>query len=962
MVVACAFIVTTLTMFAQTANGVLTGTVTDPTGSVVVGAVVKAVDSVSGITREAVTAADGTYTISALPAGSYTVTADFAGFETARREAVQLAAGGRETVPLELPVGVVIGDVTVYGEKTGRNLLDTPGSVGVVTGARIQAAELFRVEDTFRQIANVNRADWIDSGIVLRGINSEGVGGPSGSPLATTYLDGVPQTANGARRGLNGTWDLQQVEVWRGPQSTVMGRNALAGSIQLRSNDPSMDWQTAGRVGFGSKALNNQAVMLSGPLVDDKLAFRVAAEQQGGHGDVSYPLYDGMPKLDQRADDQYWMARGKVLYRPTGDARSSILATFSSSKDSPSLGDVDGPSAGVAYSDRVWGLQTLPVFVEARATRNDVASVDATVALSPTWTLRSVTGHLVTDTQRPSVDLAQTGAFVDRQLTEEVTVSQKSARLETIAGMFLLKGRTTGNRDQQRSYETFLRRDSSVTDVWNVAGYADVRWKVAGPWTLLGGLRVDVEDQDFSSTNSRLANGTTLTSSNSATSASFAVPLPKAGLSYALSPSSAVSFVAQRAYRAGGSAVNFTTSTSYDFDPEYAWNYEASWHGQALTRGLLRSGVNVFYLDWRDQQVNVPQIPGDFTSDVILNAGRSTVKGAEVEVNWRSTTGLYLYTALGLADTTFKEFSFLQFGQLLDLAGEPFPQAPGTTMTVGAQYRAPVRTVRRWRCDLHGFGDVAIAARVRAARRSPVVHAREPSRRLVARPIETIGLGEQSVRHDVLPLSLRDAGRRLRNARPRTPCGCESRRRVLGCDDLCDRGARLRLRLRRVSHSHEGARRRPYEHASMDVRRAPGVRRRVHDWRGQLRPGPRAVRRAGCGTRGWITDGARDAAVPALVTIMKHAWSRGEAWGKATAAIVGGALLFLLVLVSVGAALSRAGATASASATAAVWCAFLVWPTMAVVALLARDARSAWARTAIICTVATVVTVLARVL
>lgn len=699
-VLASAFVVSTaLTAFAQSGDGALTGTVTDATGAVIVGAVVTAHDPASRVTREARTAADGTYTIVGLPAGTYTVTAAFAGFETTRRENIQIGEGARQTLTLELQVGAIAGGVTtVYGEKTRRSIVDTPASVGVVSGARIQAAELFRVEDVFRQMANVNRADWVDSGIVLRGINSEGVGGPSGSPLATTYLDGVPQTQNGSRRGLNGTWDLQQVEVWRGPQSTVTGRNALAGAIQVRSNDPTMEWETAARIGFGSKTFNNQAAMISGPIVDGKLAFRLAAEQQGGHGDVSYPLYSGLPKIEQRADDEYWMARGKVLYRPTGDARTSILGTFSTSSDSPSLGDVDGPSAGVAYRDRVWGLQTTPVFVEARTTRNDVTSIDASFALSPNWTLRSLTGYLVTDTERPSVDLAQRGSFVDKQFTQEVILSHASERLETITGLFLLDGRTTGDRDQQRSWEPFLRRDGSVTDIWNVAGYADARWRVAGPWTLLGGLRIDLEDQDFQSSNNRIANGTTLTSSSSATSASFAVPLPKAGISYNVSATNAISFVAQRAYRAGGSAVNFVTSTSYEFDPEYAWNYEASWHGQVAARGLFQYRFNAFYMDWRDQQVNVPQIPGTFTSDVILNAGRSTVKGAEIELNWLSGTGLNLYTALGLAKTQFEEFTFLQSGQLRDLVGEPFPQAPGVTVTLGGHYQH--------RSGLFGGGDM----------------------------------------------------------------------------------------------------------------------------------------------------------------------------------------------------------------------------------------------------------------
>jgi iron complex outermembrane receptor protein len=173
-------------------------------------------------------------------------------------------------------------------------------------------------------------------------------------------------------------------------------------------------------------------------------------------------------------------------------------------------------------------------------------------------------------------------------------LSQASERFDTIVGLFLLDEHTTGDRDQARPWEAFTRRDRSVTDVWNVVAYADTRWKVSGPWTVLAGLRLDREDQDFASLSNRVsnANGSTLTSSASATSASFTVPLPKAGISYALSDTSALAFVAQRAYRAGGAAVNFLSSTTYEYDPEYAWNYELSWRGQSvgLGRGLFHTG------------------------------------------------------------------------------------------------------------------------------------------------------------------------------------------------------------------------------------------------------------------------------------------------------------------------------------------------------------------------------------
>jgi hypothetical protein len=80
---------------------------------------------------------------------------------------------------------------------------------------------------------------------------------------------------------------------------------------------------------------------------------------------------------------------------------------------------------------------------------------------------------------------------------------------------------------------------------------------------------------------------------------------------------------------------------------------------------------------------------------------------------------------------------------------------------------------------------------------------------------------------------------------------------------------------------------------------------------------------------------------------MKYAWSAGEAWGKSSAALFGGALLFLDVLIGAGVMLTRAGASPNVAAAAAVWLAFLAWPVMAIIVLLARDAKRAWLGTAV---------------
>ena len=672
---------------AQAGSAMLSGQVTDVTGAVIVGATVTATRRDTSFERQATTGADGVYRIDQLQPGLYTIIASYPGFAVTTAD-VQLDAGSELAVPLQLRVAVQAADIMVYGEKVEEDLMDTSASVGVISSVQLGNREMWRVEDAFRQVANVNFADWIDAGIVIRGVNSEGIGGPSGSPLATTYLDGVPQTQNGVRRGANGTWDLEQIEVWRGPQSTLSGRNALAGTVQIRSKDPTMEWEAAARAGFGNSSFDSQAIALSGPILQDKLAFRISAEQQSRDGEVSYPNYTDFPKLRERAEDDYHLVRGKLLFVPTQQNRARFLATFASSYDSPSYEDVDGPSADVAYEDRVWGQQVVPVFVEARSTRNNVGSLEADFALSESWSLKSTTGYLVTDTRRPSIDLASDGQIEEQQFSEELILSQTDDHFNSVIGFFYLNEDTTDNRDQKRPWEQFVRHDRRNGTVDNVAFFGQTQWYFNDPWSVTVGLRYDRETQEFRTQNSRVAlDGSLISDSSGSTDASFGALLPKFGIGYALSDDSDLGFTVQRGYRAGGSAINFLNSEVYDYDPEYAWNYEFSYRGQFVDRWLFRYRANVFYMDWSGQQVNLPQIAGNFQSDIIINAGESRVIGAELELDWQLTNGFALNSSLGIADTEFKDFSFIQFGQLRDLSGLPFPQAPGVTGHLGAEYR-----------------------------------------------------------------------------------------------------------------------------------------------------------------------------------------------------------------------------------------------------------------------------------
>lgn len=581
---------------------------------------------------------------------------------------------------------VKLDPYTVESEKVDRPLEETLSSIGYLPGEVLEGAAVLDLNDALRFLANVRDADWIDSGIVIRGINSEGVGGPAGSPMATLYLDGIPQTTQGTRRGALGVWDVASVEVLRGPQSTLLGRNALAGAIRVETRDPSFTPEAAVLAGVGNEGFREGAAMVSGPL-GEKFAYRFTVEADHGEGGIGYPNYQGLPNLDRRAEADFAQVRGKVLYQPEGEAGRRALLTVSQAYHSPAYGDVDGASAGVDFfEDRVWGLQTSALFDEARATDVTLAGLRVEIPLERDWRLESITGYTRTVTDRSSVDLATRGEIDEDEYSQEVRASHAGERFETVLGLFGLTGDQTNTRAQQRPWEAFQRSEVSAAETTNYALFGETRWRFAEAWSVVAGLRYDREENAVRSLGQRMdAQGRVISSTASRTEAEFDAWLPKIGIIHDLPNGSHLSLTVQRAYRAGGAALNQLTGTHYSFDPENAWNYEAAWKGTGLD-GRLFYAVNLFSMDWSDQQINVPQVPGDFTSDLILNAGASTVWGGEIEVRGRIGEALRLLASVGLARTEFDDFRFLQFGSELDLSGREFPQAPDFSAVLGSEY------------------------------------------------------------------------------------------------------------------------------------------------------------------------------------------------------------------------------------------------------------------------------------
>jgi outer membrane receptor protein involved in Fe transport len=234
--------------------------------------------------------------------------------------------------------------IVVTGEKVVRSLQDTTTSVAVIDAKRIEQLNIVTLDDALRRVGN---AGFMTTGsgrneqFTLRGVQSSGVT-PASTPVATLYIDDAPIPDEIYNASVSNGWDVQQFEILRGAQSTVQGRNSLIGAIIIRTREPSLDrWEGAARATYGNFNTSEISGAVGGPLVEDQVAIRIAAQRTETDGFVTRP--DGSDGDARRTT----MGRLKFRIQPPGGEgfRLSGSLTFVSDRDGSPLVDGDNPFA-----------------------------------------------------------------------------------------------------------------------------------------------------------------------------------------------------------------------------------------------------------------------------------------------------------------------------------------------------------------------------------------------------------------------------------------------------------------------------------------------------------------------------------------------------------------------------------------------------------------------------------------
>lgn len=586
---------------------------------------------------------------------------------------------------------IQLAPITVSGEKLTRDLANVYASVGIITGQQFFDFAIEELGGGLNKLANtrVTGANQGNSGIVIRGLSSDGLTQPSNSsPAVALIVDGASQNGEGIRRGNRGTWDVANLEVLRGPQSTLQGRNAMGGAVIVNTNDPTWNWEAAAEGDFATSAnsgdLGSGAFMLSGPMIENQLAFRVAGQYMENSNGISYanPLNH---KLDEGVLGQF---RAKFLVTPTAMEGFEALFTISHTRDRPSVAAVSGPD----FFARHFSTDVSSVEIRETHVTNFVANISQQIGEG--MKVRSVTALIETEAQINSP--AGSRAYVREEVRDGEDFTQ-DLRLELEEGVRPLSGviglnfgHFSNSPDSSISisipayglYETPYQNIQGRNVLTSYAAYADMRYAMTDKWSLLFGGRLGYEEV-HNKLNGEVLNLNTFSYDiiNQDAKTNYLLALPKIGVAYKIDEKQTLAFTASEGFRAGFAAVDFE-GVAYDVEPEKLWAYEVAYRSKWLD-DRLELNVNGFYYSFDNLQIDVDD-PNPYSPQTITtNVGSAHAYGAEIEMRARVTEEFSAFASLGLLKTRL-DSAVTAMG---DFGGNAFPEAPTVTFNAGGVYR-----------------------------------------------------------------------------------------------------------------------------------------------------------------------------------------------------------------------------------------------------------------------------------
>ena len=599
----------------------------------------------------------------------------------------------------------ILEEVIVTAERRAASLQDVPIAITAFSAEQLDQSGLQTTVDLqYRTPGLVFTTNAALGQPYIRGIGTDIINVGT-DPSVAVHVDGVYQTR--ATASIQDMFDIDRVEVVRGPQGTLYGRNATGGAINVLTREPSRELQAAIDLLYGNYDKTRARGMINLPIVDDRILLRASAFVSRRDG------YTHDVLRDLRVDDEdIWAARGKLRLNLTDALNLTLSADHSKERSTRNLAPKVNPNLPSPARDLFGAV----ISQDPRIVQYDHelhTNIDHTaLGAALEWDLggaifKSISGY--TDSRNDielDIDATEVDFTWDIENEEDSAFSQElqlvsngEGRLEWVLGAFYLHEKA-GQHLQIFISPLAANIDYPVenrVDAWALFGQGS--FDLTQRLRLTAGLRYSHEkkDADFLNVVTDPFGLLTGVPGGGVFRTAFAPGkdwqawTPKFGIDYSVSDDVLLYASVTRGFKSGGFNL---LGGGEQFEPEYIWSFEGGFKSTLLDQ-RLRLNMTAFYYDYSDLQVNRFNPATGGATTTVTNAAAAKVKGIEAEVQALLMRGLELDLGVAALDATYEDFlsanpdapdPFLE----RDLSGNTLPRSPGLTVSAGLQYAWPV--------------------------------------------------------------------------------------------------------------------------------------------------------------------------------------------------------------------------------------------------------------------------------
>ncbi len=573
----------------------------------------------------------------------------------------------------------VLDPVLVTAQRREESAQNVGIAISVISGSELSARGIDNVNKLQNEVPSLEVESAFGSGqpqFRIRGIGFQDYGANNSSTVGV-YVDEVSYAFPIQTQAF--LFDLDRVEVLRGPQGTLYGKNTTGGAINFLTRKPTKQFDANISVGYASHDEKTLEGFVSGSF-NDKLRGRISfAADQGGawqHNRVTG---------EKLGDKDIVAVRGQLELDATPTFKLNLTANYGQDKSDvqglylfsarPHYGysaDGDNTATGWGLSPAFASLIGVPASSKPHKDNNT-----SDVSLTANWNLDAVKLTSITSGQHfsrkelgdwdgTSVNNADPYWKDDADIfTQELRIgSNKFSAFNWVAGIYYGKEKlkedwyTDFTRDYGGITRTKYDQESKTTAIFGQGDY-----NFSQDWKLIAGLRQEHENRSVTNFTTFFAGSPTVAGQSSSLSTSNTSG--KISLEYQASKNALVYGTISRGTKSGGITAHntFNAFALTPFQPEKLTNFEVGFKAD-LTSSLRLNGA-VFHYDYRDQQFqDVTTGPSGALIGKIINIAKSKVDGGELELLWKPVAGLTIGQSLGYKHAVFKDFNSPLLGNL----------------------------------------------------------------------------------------------------------------------------------------------------------------------------------------------------------------------------------------------------------------------------------------------------------